>query len=372
MAIVSCGKKGPPLAPLLIVPAAVSEVSANRFGDRVVVRFTPPEKNTDNSTPADLERIDVYALSAQSASAAPEAGVVVREGTRVGSIEMAKAAPGVEDQPASGPRTFSETLTAQALKTWTPPKSPAAAPTAVPKPAADATETTAAAEPQPVRLYALVPVSSRGRRGPAMLATMPLVPAPSAVAEPAVTYTDQAIALTWAPVEGVAGYNVYEVGSPGATGSSAPVGPPLNANPIADPKFEDKRVEFGKTRCYGVTAVQIVEQRRIESVLSAPACVTPADTFAPPAPTGVAAVAGPGSMSLIWDAVNASDLAGYVVLRGEAPGGTLQALTPEPIKETTFRDATVTPGTRYVYAVVAVDTAKNASAQSARVEEVAR
>jgi fibronectin type 3 domain-containing protein len=46
----------------------------------------------------------------------------------------------------------------------------------------------------------------------------------------------------------------------------------------------------------------------------------------------------------------------------------------EPIKETTYRDTTVKPGVRYVYAVVAVDTAspQNVSAQSNRVEETAR
>jgi len=47
-------------------------------------------------------------------------------------------------------------------------------------------------------------------------------------------------------------------------------------------------------------------------------------------------------------------------------------LTPEPIKETTFRDTTVKAGVRYVYVVVAVDNAKNRSKPSARVEESAR
>jgi hypothetical protein len=62
------------------------------------------------------------------------------------------------------------------------------------------------------------------------------------------------------------------------------------------------------------------------------------------------------------------------VLRGTAPGGTLQALTPAPIRETTYRDQTATPGVRYVYAVVAVDNAtpQNVSGQSNRVEDSSR
>ena len=48
-------------------------------------------------------------------------------------------------------------------------------------------------------------------------------------------------------------------------------------------------------------------------------------------------------------------------------------MTPEPVKETTFRDTTVTRGVRYVYAVVAVDTQPaTAARQSNRVEETAR
>ena len=103
-------------------------------------------------------------------------------------------------------------------------------------------------------------------------------------------------------------------------------------------------------------------------------CVTPKDTFPPAAPKSLAAVAGPGAISLIWDANEEADLAGYVVLRGEAPGAELRAITSEPIRETTYRDTTVQPGVRYVYAVVAVDraTPQNVSAQSNRVEETAR
>ena len=147
---------------------------------------------------------------------------------------------------------------------------------------------------------------------------------------------------------------------------------PLNEAPLKEPSFRDKRLEFDRTRCYSVTSVATVATRRIESPMSDPACVTPVDTFAPAAPAGLAAVASPGVISLIWDAVAADDLEGYLVLRAEAPDGTLQALTPEPIKDTTYRDAAVTPGTRYAYAVVAVDRSKNRSAESPKVEETAR
>ena len=86
------------------------------------------------------------------------------------------------------------------------------------------------------------------------------------------------------------------------------------------------------------------------------------------------AVAEDGAVSLVWDRNTEADLGGYLVLRAEAPGDTLLPLTPQPIADATYRDATVKPGVRYAYAVVAVDkvTPRNQSAPSVREEVTAR
>ncbi len=102
--------------------------------------------------------------------------------------------------------------------------------------------------------------------------------------------------------------------------------------------------------------------------------MTPRDTFPPAAPKSLSVVAGDGTMRLSWDANSEPDLAGYLVLRGEVPGETLQPLASAPMAGTSFEDKTVKPGVRYVYAIVAVDKAAspNRSAPSVRVEETAR
>ena len=53
-------------------------------------------------------------------------------------------------------------------------------------------------------------------------------------------------------------------------------------------------------------------------------------------------------------------------MRGEAADTALQRLTPDPIRDTNYRDTAVSPGVTYVYRVVAVDTATppNPSPQS--------
>lgn len=337
----ACGKKGPPLAPLRIAPSPVTALTARRAADRVVLRFTLPTRNDDNSTPADVARADVYALTVAEAAEAPQGAEFIEKAPLVGSVKVAPEPEGVWQA------SFAEDLKKEA-------------------PAADA-------DPTPVRVYAVVAVSSKGQRGVPARVSVPLVEPPPAPATPVASYSETSVALVWpASVPDAADaeaakplYNVFQA-------DQLPAGPPLNAKPLDSPGFEDPRVEFGVERCYAVTALRIVQQVSIESAPSSASCVTPADTFAPAAPAGLGAVAGPGSISLIWNPVAAADLAGYLVLRGEGPDGTLRALTPEPIRDTTYTDTAVRPGVRYVYAVVAVDDSKNLSPQSARVEETAR
>ena len=102
------------------------------------------------------------------------------------------------------------------------------------------------------------------------------------------------------------------------------------------------------------------------------ACASFEDTFPPASPGRLDAVATPGTISLIWEASDAADLAGYHVLRGEAGSATLTDLTTEPVLATSYRDESVKPGVRYIYAVIAIDKAGNRSAESNRVEETAR
>jgi fibronectin type 3 domain-containing protein len=110
----------------------------------------------------------------------------------------------------------------------------------------------------------------------------------------------------------------------------------------------------------------------VEGAAGEPVCETPVDRFAPAAPAQLAALPGDGGIELTWVAVTAADLAGYVVLRGDGAGGTLQALMTTPMTATSYRDQTVTSGVTYVYAVVALDQAGNPSTQSNRVTVIAR
>lgn len=465
LAIAGCGKKGPPLAPLRLVPEPAANVTARRLGDVVYVQMTAPKSNTNGPGPAALDRLEVYAVTAAAGATPPNRELL--NNTRVIAKIPIKPAPGDDEPPPADdepkdtrpgpgdPVTFAEKLTdaeltpqfvapapaaatgagapASATETTAPAggggtavnpattgtaAAPAVAPEALAVPAAGSTSiggapgTTptqaAAASPAPAatvpagaapaapgapaaaapplkvpaRIYIVRGIAKGGRAGsPSGRAIVPLVAPPPPPDALSTSFNETAVAIAWLPPVAEATsilplkFNVY-----GAPGESAPVADaqaavaptPLNPAPLDAAAYEHAGAASGVEQCFVVRTVETVGGATVEGEPSRRACVTPKDIFPPAAPKNLSAVAGPGAINLIWDANTEADLAGYVILRGLAPGDTLQPLNAEPTRDTRFRDTTVSPGARYVYAIVAVDRAGNRSAASPRVEEAAR
>ena len=97
-------------------------------------------------------------------------------------------------------------------------------------------------------------------------------------------------------------------------------------------------------------------------------CATAIDRYPPPAPTSLRAIQEGGAITLTWTPSDAADLGGYIVLRGDAAGVSMQPLIREPVREPAFKDETARSGETYTYSVYAVDTAPtpNVSQQSDR------
>jgi hypothetical protein len=413
LAAPACGKKGPPLAPLLRVPGRASDIAARRVNDTVSVTFTIPSANIDETKPADIARVDLFAYTAMDLSDV----LNTRRMTLVGSIPVRKppepqvtkegeagqppkpVVPPAPPEPGEdqGARvTLTETLTADMLVPMAPDKKPLVPPSTEPvtwfgEPRV-APLLGPVPKPEPHRYYVAYGVSRGGNRGGASpRPAVPLGQPPAAPAQPSLEVTEGGVVLTWSVPPGARlpfqqqaegdvlkattrgmesapalAYLVYRVGADG------PVR--LTDKPVTGETFTDQAAVFGSEHCYDVRTVAGQGNVAFESAPSPKACVTPADTFPPAAPTSLAAVAGQGVISLIWVGVDAADLAGYVVLRGEAASADLRPLFDAPIRETTYRDATAKPGVRYAYAVVAVDKASppNRSALSNRAEETAR
>ena len=416
MLTAGCGKKGAPLAPFVRIPSAVDEIAARRVGREVYVTLTVPRQNIDASVPADVSRIDVYAYTGVRP---PVRARWADLGTVVGSVPVVPAllpgaVPAPPPDPAAGavqgPRvTVIDTLEGAAFTQGRLDPIPTVRRRGqVPPPSATTV--------LPLRrFYFAIPFSPRGRPGPTgAAAELSLAEVPDPPADLAIVYDPLGVRLSWSPSGGLLGflldreipwepapfdqpvalapppvsgptrYNVYLDRAPDPLELPGPAQPPAawrivppqpaNAAPIADLTMTDA-LNFERERCYVLRAVRGVVPNVSESDATPRMCVRPVDTFPPPSPTGLAAVAGEGAISLIWEPSSVPDAGGYLVLRGAAGDATLQPLTPLPIVDASYRDSAVTTGQRYVYAVVAVDDRLpigNVSAPSVRIEETAR
>ncbi|MEP6915306.1 MAG: hypothetical protein ABJC89_06645 [Acidobacteriota bacterium] len=344
----------------------------------------------------------------------------------------APAATGTTAAPPSAPGAAGVTPVPPIVPAaGTTPAAPAGSATSTVPPQATAGSTTVAqpaappAPKYPVRIYVLRGMTKRNRSGqPSARVQLPVVPPPAPPTGLTPTVAENAIVLKWTapppaePVAEAVAPAVPIVTTPAVTAptTQTPVAPPagnpaaaapgttaapdvpaapaaitappalsfnvykrdaaapISSGPIATTEYERTGVTFGSEECFVVRTVETIAAIAIESEPSAQVCVTPRDTFAPAPPKGLAIVAGTGTINLSWDANTEADLAGYIVLRGDGAGGTLQPLTPAPIAGINFEDKTVRAGVRYAYAIVAVDkaTPPNRSAPSSRVEETAR
>jgi predicted small lipoprotein YifL len=391
-ATVACGKKGPPLPPLIRLPAP-PDVQANRRGSTVELAVVVPGANADGSRPANISRVDIYAITALVTISDAD---LLKHGTRVASLpvkaprnpdDVAEQDEPVEEVEApigNGLDQGTGTTVRDELSSAALVPAELGAPAKQPSVVQAEGPLVGVSGLGPVRMYVGVGVNTKGKQGRASRrAAVSLQPAPP---PPAITYDDKAITVVWAPAAAPAppsaaqepempvlesrtigqmrpalGYNVYDTTS----------GALLTPMPVAEPRFADTRIEWGAERCYGVRAVDPSNGLFVESEAREPRCIKLVDRFPPAAPKDLKAVSTEGVISLIWDANTESDLAGYIILRAPAPADRLEPLVTAPVLETSYND-TVQSGMRYVYAVQAVDKAGNTSPPSNRVEETAR
>lgn len=228
-ALAACGIRGRPLPPLIILPAAVTDLSAVRLGDEVQLELTVPEANADGSQPPDIERIDIYAVTTRpDADGAPlvldewiedadpilALDVVVPEDPEAGGDEEPEDR--ADDAPAAD-RTYAPGELVTAIEVLTPD---IVEPVEIERDEEDeedaeelddgaldeTTDATPLAGPLvspplprvPRRTYIAVAVSRRNRQSAVFAAPpVPVQPAPDSPGLPVVTYTETSIEIEW-------------------------------------------------------------------------------------------------------------------------------------------------------------------------------
>ncbi|MCA1643513.1 MAG: fibronectin type III domain-containing protein [Acidobacteria bacterium] len=313
-----CGKRRPPQPPAESVPQRTELLSGAQRGNRVIVDVYRVAERTNDPLPLTEEEF-------------------AQRATLIGSVTYEEI------------RRSNETLTYADELTLT----------------------------EPVRLrYAVRYVNAAGQRAafsnflliePASTVSQP--PTLSEVSNPA----ENTVRVSWqapaANVDGstpvnLLGYNVYRT----ERSQTEPSQTPLNPAPLTRTEFNDQNFKFGETYVYTVRAVSLgTAGAQVESLNSNTLSITPRDTFAPSAPTGLSINASPQRISLFFAANPERDVVGYNVFRSTDPNlarDQWRRLTRSPTDRTTYNDDAVEPGVRYYYYVTAFDAAGNTSPPS--------
>jgi hypothetical protein len=156
----------------------------------------------------------------------------------------------------------------------------------------------------------------------------------------------------------------------------------LPAGDAGNVELRDETFVWEKTYEYRVVVVASATVPNGSTVTfnaasSAPFEVFTHDVFPPAVPSGLEAVysgqiAGqPSSIDLTWSPDSDRDLAGYFIYRRrqDEPASAAVKLNAQPVAAPAYRDASIQPGTTYVYSVSAVDERGNESQRSEEASE---
>jgi len=343
LGLVSCAKVGEPQPPQVLVPKPAVDLAARQYGDRILLTVSMPSQNTNGSRLMTLGSVEILRITGdrQSGRPLPE-DAFLAQALSLGAI----AAPDLARYRKDSSLFFPD-----------------------PAPVGSASF-----YKQGFR-YAIRFINRRNQTaGLSNQVTIAPVPIPSAPDRLVSAVMPDIIKLTWnepsANADGstparIAGYNIYRTEDPKAVPTV-----PINAVPLTKPEFEDRSFEFDKTYYYAVSVVASPENPYAESLPSALQSVAPRDTFPPSIPKSLDAVAENGVVTLLWEAPDDNDVAGYRVYRKEKDATARVLLQPQLVAALSFRDDQVRHGIQYEYSVAAVDAHGNEGPAATIVVEV--
>ena len=338
-ALAGCGTPGAPQAPSLNLPGRVTDLTAERAGNQVTLKWTMPTRNTDKLLLQD--KVDVRVCHKEGTETCDAVG---------GSLLLAPGADGA----------VTETL---------PPALDAGAPR--------------------VLTYFVELKNEKGRSAGLSNAAVVLAgAAPAPVTGLSAEVRKTGVVLRWTPDgENVAVRLERKLLTPQASpqkGLLAPPPEPVEQNFLVEDNVQagralDKTIRFGETYEYRAQRVARVaadgQTLELAGELSAPVRVEALDVFPPTVPSGLAAVAttdaggGSPAIDLSWQPDSDTDLAGYIVYRRESDAAWQRISPAQPVAGPAFHDAAVQPGHTYRYAVTAVDQKGHESTHSAEAQE---
>ena len=340
--VVACGKKGPPRAPIKILPPPPGNFAVRQIGDGVVVAadLLPGAAGEASAPVAEAQILRMPATSGLQPGAVSNRYLLqqfLRQARPVASLsgdDLRRALVGGrlvyrDDEPVAQVGAGARFM------------------------------------------YSMVLIGPEGKRSSLPLpALIELVEAPPPPSDLELEVAEGEVRLEWAPGPAEESrYNVYR----GPAGAGRPPEQPVNRAPLTEPLYIDTTFRYGETYRYFVRAVAVAGLPMRESADGQAREVQPLDRFPPAAPTGLAVAAEGNVLRLYWFPNDEPDLAGYRLYRRKEPGAEPgeeekppaalgeppQLIGEVPLAETSYSDTTAVPGVRYHYAVTAIDSASH-------------
>jgi len=336
LALVACGRVGPPVAPQLREPQPAAELKAVEGDGLIEVSWVNPTRRLDNSPLRDLTVLHVYRAE-DTGSGEPKPALRSRGRIagydQIATIRLATPAPAIVE----GPRmSFPDRGGLAFGRRYT---------------------------------YVILAEDGHGRVSPPSL-RLPVayIAPPTPPLDLSATAGEGEVQLRWLPparlVDGspTGGEITYEVlRAPGPEAALEVV----TAAPLGETRFTDRGLINDQAYSYAVRALRAEAGGRARSEATPRVSATPLDTTPPGPPQRLVAVVAGSDVRLAW-VPGDTDVARYVVYRADARGTFARIGSTTP-PSTTFVDRGVAAGA-YRYVVTAQDASSSAN-ESARSNE---
>ncbi len=349
-ALAGCGKKGPNMPPLRVLPSPPQGLSVRQIGGEVVLTARLPMQETDGRPVGPRAQVRILRMRATD---------TFRPGAVSSRYLMHQFENGAQALAAFSVEALEKAAPGGRLRFR------------------DATALGGPAGVRPRFLYSVQILDSEKRRSPLPPpALIEVVPPPPAPHDLKVETAEGEVRLAWQPGASAASpaasggappppmFNVYRKGK---TDTEDP-DDPLNQKPLKETAYVDREFTYGESYRYVVRALAGAQKPPHESADSPEVEVRPTDIYPPKAPTGLAASAEGSVIKVYWFPNGEPDLGGYRIYRRDRPDGEFRLLAQVGPAETSFADTDVRPGVRYHYVVTAFDSSSPPN-ESVRSEE---
>ena len=305
-----CGRKGSPIPWETVVPKRVVDLEATPREGRLLLRWSSPKENSDKSALTDLAEVQVLRSE----------GMLIG-GECKGCGEKAKVVYEMKVDRKEDMRGKKISLLFEDQ------------------------------EARKVYVYHVVSINGRGYPGaPSNPVTVYWDYPPQPPGRVDEERGDKRVDLSWQPVEGGTGYNVYRR----LENEEFSVNP-LNREPLTVTRYTDLNVQNEIKYFYSVRTVRRVVKTDMEGKGSLETPITPTDLIPPSAPAGLAAIALKTGIELNWRRSPEPDLLGYNIYRRRPEEKEFKKLNETPLEKEFYLDTQVELEQDYEYAVTAVD-----------------